>query len=122
MLTGWLGGPAAVAISGETDEAIIEKALASLAAIYDRPVAELKKELARSLVFNWQKNEYSMGAYSYATIHSEAAKNILTIPLSGTIFFAGEALYTGDHPGTVEAALVSGINTAAAIKNTTAIN
>ncbi|MEP7141577.1 MAG: NAD(P)/FAD-dependent oxidoreductase [Ferruginibacter sp.] len=117
ILTGWLGGPGAEALSNETDAVIEQKALASVAAIFDRPVAELIKELNMAMVFNWKKNEYAMGAYSYATIHSGAAIDIITAPLAGTIFFAGEALYTGDHPGTVEAALVNGINTSLAIKN-----
>ena len=37
-----------------------------------------------------------------------SARKILNIPIQETIFFAGEALYEGNAPGTVEAALVSG--------------
>ncbi|MEP7111538.1 MAG: NAD(P)/FAD-dependent oxidoreductase [Ferruginibacter sp.] len=117
ILTGWLGGPGAAAISNETDEAIVEKSLASLAAIYDKPVLALKEALVQAMVFNWQKNQYVMGAYSYATMLSETAINIMTTPLAGTVFFAGEALYTGVHPGTAEAALASGITAAASIIN-----
>ena len=36
------------------------------------------------------------------------ARKILNLPVQETIFFAGEALYDGEVPGTVEAALVSG--------------
>ncbi|MEJ7588719.1 MAG: NAD(P)/FAD-dependent oxidoreductase [Ferruginibacter sp.] len=116
LLTGWLGGPKAAALSTETDDIILEKALASLAAIYDLPVPGLTANLEEGMIFNWQKNKYALGAYSYATPLSGEAKNIINTPLEDTIFFAGEALYNGDHPGTVEAALVSGIETAARIR------
>jgi monoamine oxidase len=33
---------------------------------------------------------------------------LLCTPDDNTLFFAGEALYDGDSPGTVEAALASG--------------
>ena len=56
-----------------------------------------------------------MGAYSYATVETEAAKKLMTTPLANTIFFAGEALYSGNHPGTVEAALVSALDAVAAL-------
>jgi monoamine oxidase len=37
------------------------------------------------------------------------------MPINGTIFFAGEGLYEGVSPGTVEAALISGKEAAAKI-------
>ncbi len=48
-----------------------------------------------------------MGGYSYHTPESENALKLLNTPIQDTIFFSGEALYKGDHPGTVEAAIVS---------------
>ena len=116
LLTGWLGGPKAKELSNETDEVMLNKALSSLASIYDMPAAELKKEVEWSRVFNWQKNDYAMGAYSYPTIQTAPAREQISQPLAGTIFFAGEALYKGSNPGTVEASLVSAIKTAENIK------
>jgi monoamine oxidase len=40
----------------------------------------------------------------------------LNTPVSNTVFFAGEALYNGKYPGTVEAALQSGKSVAKQIK------
>jgi len=117
VLTGWMGGPKATAHSDATDNEITEAALVSLAAIFDTTVSELKNELVHCMVFNWQANQYVLGAYSYATVYTEAAKKLVGTPLANTIFFAGEALYSGHHPGTVEAALVSGIDAATFIKN-----
>ena len=116
LLTGWLGGPKAHALSNQSDNDIGDIALTSLAAIFDQPIAMLRQSIVHMNVFNWQKNPYAMGAYSYATVETAAAKKVITAPLADTIFFAGEALYTGDHPGTVEAALVSALDAVAAMK------
>ena len=48
---------------------------------------------------------------------SEKAREQLTTPVEQTIYFAGEALYNGDAPGTVEAALVSGYLAALQLKS-----
>ncbi|MEO6723291.1 MAG: NAD(P)/FAD-dependent oxidoreductase [Ferruginibacter sp.] len=115
ILTGWLGGPRAAAISNESDDRILVKAISSLAAIYDKPIEQLRNEIQWSKVFNWQANEFAMGAYSYPTPQTESAQRLISEPIAGTVFFAGEALYTGPHPGTVEAAFESGIRVAGII-------
>ena len=112
VITGWLGGPSAKKLAALTGAQLLSKALGSLAAIYLIPVKTLKAELLNSHVCNWQKNKIIPGGYSYATPASAAAKKILCTPLADTIFFAGEALYEGKSPGTVEAALVTGKNAA----------
>ena len=116
VLTGWLGGPKALTYAESDDEALTTKGLSSLATIYDRPMAELRQNLEWACVFNWQKMEYARGGYSYATIETPAAQQLIREPVQNTIFFAGEALYQGDHPGTVEAALSTGIEAAKLLK------
>jgi monoamine oxidase len=108
MLTGWTGGPNASKLSDYSHEDILQKALESLSLIFDRPVSMLREELDHAELFNWGKDINTGGGYSYDTIKSAAAKKIMSKPISDTIFFAGEALYSGKHPGTVEAALASG--------------
>lgn len=117
VLTGWLGGPKAVPVSQHTEEEITEMALSSLAALFNMNLPQIKEQVVRSKVFNWQKNEFIMGGYSYDTIHSAAARKKLLAPIQDTIFFAGEGLYSGPHPGTVEAAFVSGLDAARDIKS-----
>ena len=117
LLTGWAGGPNAVELSSQTDEMILETALSSLSNILDKPVSFLKENIEYCRVFNWQTNEFIKGGYSFSTPLSREARNLIKTPLDGTLFFAGEALYEGDHPGTVEAALVSGIETSELIHN-----
>lgn len=104
VLTGWWAG-----FTQESDEALQQTALSSLTRIFGFDVTEL---LVNNYVFNWAKASHTSGAYSYDTPSSGDARQLLTTPLSNTLYFAGEALYLGDRPGTVEAALVSGIQAA----------
>jgi monoamine oxidase len=113
MLTGWCGGPKAATLSSHTDEEILEKAVLSLSTILDTSVDALKKNLRHASVFNWQSEQLHLHGYSYDTLESVTARKLLNTPVANTIFFAGEALYEGRSPGTVESALVSGKNAAA---------
>jgi monoamine oxidase len=105
LLTGWAGGSKAERLSDETDEELLQKALFSLANIFNMSVDKIKENLLASKVFNWQKNEWSLGAYSYSLPTSAIAKELLNTPVENTIFFAGEALSNCLSPGTVEAAV-----------------
>ncbi|HWB26214.1 MAG TPA: NAD(P)/FAD-dependent oxidoreductase [Chitinophagaceae bacterium] len=107
-LTGWLGGPKATALRDTPDEVILQHSLQSLCSIFGVQLSEMEKELVAAKVFNWGNNPYSVGAYSYATPATKKALAVLATPVENTLFFAGEAIYDGPHPGTVEAALVSG--------------
>ncbi|MEI9933440.1 MAG: NAD(P)/FAD-dependent oxidoreductase [Ferruginibacter sp.] len=106
LLTGWVGGSKAECLNDNTENEIAEKALQSLANIFDLTLNKLKDNLIASKIVNWQKDEYAMGAYSYATPQTTAAINVLNNPVNATIYFCGEALYEGTSPGTVEAAIV----------------
>jgi monoamine oxidase len=116
VLTGWLSGPKAELVTGETDEVLLEKALFSLASIFEITIGEIREQLVASAVFNWKTNEYARGAYSYATPASHAARKILAAPVMGTLYFSGEGLYEGAVPGTVEAAITHARSTAVRIK------
>ncbi len=111
-LTGWLGGPNAMALHNAEPSIVLHLALESLSNIFSVSVETLKDQLEAWNVFDWGANPFSLGAYSFASVESAAAKKILNEPIQQTIFFAGEGLYEGPHPGTVEAALVSGKNIA----------
>ena len=56
---------------------------------------------------NWQTDPYARGAYSYALVDGEGAREKLSEPLARTLFFAGEATDT-EEAGTVAGALRSG--------------
>jgi monoamine oxidase len=105
VLTGWAGGTKATLMEGNTDEELLEKALLSLANIFDLPVQTIKQKMLASRVFDWQKNVWSCGAYSYGMPETVAARELLHTPIDSTIFFTGEAIDDGDSPGTVEGAI-----------------
>ncbi|MEI6948739.1 NAD(P)/FAD-dependent oxidoreductase [Paraflavisolibacter sp. H34] len=112
VLTGWLAGPKADELIAETEEALFDKSLESLAAILS-----LNKEAVRSYItawriHNWGADPFSRGAYSYATLQTATARQVLEEPLAATLYFAGEALYDGPETGTVEGAIASGISAA----------
>lgn len=108
LLTGWVGGSKASLLKDMSEEEILEKAILSLASIFSTSAQDICDNITASYVFNWSQVPEALGAYSYPTPATIAARKLLQQPLLNTIFFAGEGLYEGEHPGTVEAALVSG--------------
>lgn len=107
VLTGWAGGPRGTLLEGYNDKKLLQKALESLSAIFNLSIAEIKENIVATAVFNWKKQVNSIGAYSFATPESNEALKLLNEPIENTLYFAGEGLYAGEHPGTVEAAIVS---------------
>ena len=115
LLTGWLGGPKAYAHKNTSPEEIIQLSLQSLSSIFDYRVEELQENLLHAEVYNWSNDKCSLGGYSYSTLSSAEAKQVLNTPLENTIYFSGEATYEGDAQATVEAALQSGMYAASSI-------
>ena len=115
ILTGWLGGPNAEKLSARTDKEILKIALQSLSVIFNFSVENLQEQIISFHIFKWHKEKFSNGAYTYPLSKTNQAIKKLTTPIKQTLFFAGEALYIGDAPGTVEAALESGKKTASKI-------
>lgn len=108
LLTGWLGGPAALRYQQTPEEEMVELALGSLANIFKMEKTALAKSLVAQKVFNWSNQPFARGAYSYSTLQTAAARKFLGKPIEETIFFAGEGFHEGESSGTVEAALSSG--------------
>jgi monoamine oxidase len=109
VLTGWLGGPSSSQFNNYTTGQMLELTLQSLSNIFKTPVDFIKQQLQHFAVYNWENQPYTLGGYSYNTLSSIHAKQTLTNPIAHTIYFAGEALYTGDAQSTVEAALQTGL-------------
>ena len=72
----------------------------------------LREELINYKIINWLNQPFIKGGYSYNTLQSKKAINILSSPVDNTIYFAGEAISKSDSQGTVESALQSGHDTA----------
>lgn len=108
ILTGWLGGPPAIAKQDASNEEMLELSLQSLTNIFRKDIEELRKRLVAFNCTNWTADPYTRGSYAYDMVPSANARTVLSKPIDDTIYFAGEYLYDGPAMGTVEAALTSG--------------
>jgi monoamine oxidase len=111
VLTGWAGGHAADALLAEGGEARIDRALDSLASVWQVPRRKLDAQLTGTFTHDWQADPFSRCAYSYAAVGGAGAHDALARPLRKTLFFAGEAT-SSDQTGTVAGAIESGIRAA----------
>ncbi len=112
LLTGWLAGQLMYNFQLLSQAERIESCLQSLAAVFSLDKEELRQSLSAILVLDWSKAPYILGGYSYDTVGAENARSLLSQAVEGTLWFAGEALYEGVAPGTIEAAFTSGQETA----------
>lgn len=110
LLVGWAGGPAAEPLTGVSRAALRRAALESLARLSGVSRARVARDLVEVVVHDWSADPWSRGAYSYTAAGAEDAADTLAQPVCGTLFFAGEA--TAADPGTVPAALGSGVRAA----------
>jgi monoamine oxidase len=108
LLTGWLSGSKAKTFPNTDTQSLLEESLHSLSSIFKMERHTLKEKLTGWKIFDWSKEPFALGAYSFDKLETATARKVLNLPIQETIFFAGEALYEGNAPGTVEAALVSG--------------
>jgi monoamine oxidase len=104
VITGWSAGPAAARLAGESTAKIIDCALTSLERIAGVAIGN---PLAVHF-HDWQRDSRFRGVYSYAPTGALGARKILTTPVKGTLFFAGEATDADGHSSTVHDAMVSG--------------
>lgn len=111
-LTGWCGGPKALQMKNLHSEEIKQKAKNALSSIFGMAQSELEELVTDIKIFNWENEPFISGGYSFDTTASADARKMLQLPVDECIYFTGEAVYDGKHPGTVEAALQSGVNTA----------
>ena len=114
MLCGWIGWGLSEKYTGK-EELVKRDAMSSLASIFKMKEEELKEECLSCQVFDWNADPHAMGSYSYTVPGAEAIFRECSKPINRNLFFCGEAFYSGKIPGTVEAALSSGMETAGKI-------
>lgn len=107
VLTGWLAGPRADAVAALSSDAHIDIALGALAENFAVTREWLREMLVASRAINWGADPFALGAYSYATPGTPHVLARLD-RADATIWFSGEAFYSGPEMGTVEAALANG--------------
>jgi monoamine oxidase len=87
---------------------VARQALPSLSRLLGVNQDTLAELLVGAYFHDWQADPYSRGAYSYVKMGGESAQRALAEPLSGTLFFAGEATDFRGHHSTVHGAIASG--------------
>ena len=110
LMNAWVGGPSAARLCELSDEEIIRQALECVSAVFFG--GSEAPDLQAAYVHNWARDPYARGAYSYAAVGGNGARELLATPLGGTLFFAGEATDTTGEPATVTGALRSGARAA----------
>ena len=112
LITAWISGERMRVFRRLSKEERIESCLRSLAAIFGVEEKILQAQLRASLVLDWEAAPAVLGGYSFDTVDAVAARKVLCEPVADTLYFAGEGLYAGSSPGTVEAAFCSGVEVA----------
>lgn len=117
LLTGWIGGKKAIELSAMNENAILETAIQSLAAIFILTYDEVKSRLLSHKIFDWVNDPFARGAYSYDVVEGNRLKEVMREPEEDTIYFAGEGYHEGEPSATVESALSEGFRVVRDIAN-----
>src|SRR5579875_3065057 len=113
VLAAWAGGPAADRLAQLEHDAIVRAALDQVGMLFDPVAAE--KMLRGAYLHDWIRDPFARGAYSYLTVGARPLRKVLSLPVEGTIFFAGEAQGVRGESGTVGGALESGTRAARSV-------
>jgi monoamine oxidase len=116
VLTGWAGGPRAVAMAGMSSDEVAALAIASLARQLGVAQKTVEGSLTGSWTHDWSADPWSRGAYSYSMVGGSEAAKTLARSIDDTLFFAGEATDAEGRNGTVHGAIASGYRAAAQIE------
>lgn len=108
IVVGWSGGPAAARLAGRPEGEVIRRALRSLAAALGLEEKRIRTHLADARTYDWDRDPFTRGAYSFAAAGAERGPGALARPVDGTLFFGGEATADLLDLGTVHGALASG--------------
>lgn len=104
-LTGYVGGPQALALDALDESEAVALGLGEIVALFGKPARELFLGGQR---ISWSKDPWSEGAYTYSQVGMGDARARLAAPIADTLFFAGEATLTNGHLATVHGAIESG--------------
>jgi monoamine oxidase len=117
IITGWVGGPKAEMLENRLrkagdSEMLLTTWLHTLSLAFGMSERALTRQLTSWHAHDWSADEYARGAYSYAPAGALDASDKMSIPVAGTLYFAGEHTDTSGHWGTVHGALRSGLRAA----------
>jgi monoamine oxidase len=107
ILVGWVGGVRAERLLTEPHPVRLARSLDALAGVLGMERRTLEERLDAWATHDWRADPFALGAYTYIGVGAKGAPRALARPLTGTLFFAGEAT-DGERIGTVAGALASG--------------
>jgi monoamine oxidase len=107
-ITGWSSGPRADELLGKPQSEVVQYALGDLSRIIGVAETKLAADLDAVFFHDWHGDSYAHGAYSYVPVGAMDAREAMAKPVSGTLYFAGEATETNGHSATVHGAISSG--------------
>jgi len=120
VITGWTGGPAAEERAQTDPQLWLFETLRTLARQLRMDETTLAGELESWHAHNWHTDPFSRGAYSYVRVGGVDAHRRFGDPVEDTLYFAGEAVNSDGHIGTVHGAMASGERAARLIVKQTA--
>jgi monoamine oxidase len=104
VLTAYAGAALADRLVRLGNEAAIQIALDDLTHLFGNSV---KTKYSGGMVFNWQAEPYIEMAYSFCPVGAAGLRRVLSYPVEGVLFFAGEATSV-ERNATVHGAIESG--------------
>jgi monoamine oxidase len=106
ILSALIMGKQAEALSGKSDEEIIETLKLELDGYYDGEASQ-QFDAENTFVTNWSDLPYIKGVKSYPMVSGTGAAKQYATPINNKLFFAGEATALKGNYGTVQGALDS---------------
>ncbi|HEY9481245.1 MAG TPA: NAD(P)/FAD-dependent oxidoreductase [Candidatus Paceibacterota bacterium] len=116
VMVGWMAGPNVEKNKNLSDDELLDLGILALANTFTVDKEFLRNQIETWKIINWSNDPYALGAYSYTAMDTADAYERLAEPVDNTVFFAGEAMYTGEETATVEGALGSGKEVAGSIR------
>jgi monoamine oxidase len=117
IITGWAGGAKAETLqkrlrTSDDPDVLLTLCLRTLSAAFGMSERALARRLTSWHAHDWSTDDHARGAYSYVPAGALDASDKMSIPVAGTLYFAGEHTDTSGHWGTVHGALRSGLRAA----------
>ncbi len=108
LLTGWSAGSHADPLLGRPEAHVISRALDAVTRITGTDPTRTANLLEAFYFHDWHADAFSRGAYSYVPARALPVRAALAEPISGTLYFAGEATDLSGHSATVHGAIATG--------------
>jgi hypothetical protein len=116
LAVAWSGGPPAAALLAQGTDAVVGRALGTLAETLGLSRRRVESRVEVFWFHDWLADPWSRGAYSYALVGGADAARDLAKPIDGTLFLAGEATDAQGRNGTVEGAIATGLRAASQVR------